>query len=313
MPTQENPSSNTTARVFVTGATGYIGSAITRGLLDDGYEVLGLARSDAAAEKLRQRGISVHRGDLTDPGSLAAGVRAADGVIHTAFIHDFSEYAENTKTDERAVTAIAEALAGTGKPFVATSGTTVLAPGRRGAETDAPDPDNPGSARARSEAGLAFSNRGVRVSVVRLPPSVHSADDTAFVPALIGIAREAGFAAYVGDGANRWPAVHRNDAARLFRLAYERAEAGSVFHGVAEEGVPFHRIAETIAETLGVPARSIEPDEAADHFGWLAPFAQSDVPVSSALTREQLGWRPCEIDLLADLRQNYVAPPVPAS
>lgn len=314
MSTQESTSSSAPARVFVTGATGYIGSAIARGLLDDGYAVLGLARSDAAAETLRQRGIGVHRGDVTDPDSLAAGARAAaGGVIHTAFIHDFSTYAENTKTDERAVMAIAEALVGTGKPFVATSGTTVLAPGRLGTETDAPDPDHPGSARARSEAGLAFADRGVRASVVRLPPSVHGKGDTAFVPALIGIAREAGFAAYIGDGANRWPAVHRDDAARLFRVACERAEAGSVLHGVAEEGVPLRRIAEAIGEVLGVPARSIAPGEAADHFGWLAPFAQSDGPVSSALTRERLGWRPRQIGLLADLRQNYARAFVSAS
>ena len=294
--------------IFVTGATGYLGSAVVAGLLADGHEVVGLARSDASAGVLRQRGVAAHRGDVADPESLAAGARAADGVVHTAFVHDFAHYVENTRTDGRAVTAIAEALEGTGKPFVATSGTTVLAPGRLGTEADAPDPDHPGSARARSEAGLAFADRGVRASVVRLPPSVHGADDTAFVPALIEIARGAGFAAYVGDGANRWPAVHRDDAARLFRLALADAEPGAVFHGAAEEGVPFRRIAEAIGDALGLPARSIAPDQAADHFGWLAPFAQSDGPVSSALTRERLGWRPREIGLLDDVRQNYVGP-----
>ena len=295
-------------RIFVTGATGYLGSAIVAGLLADGHEVVGLARSDRSTGVLRQRGVAVHRGDVTDPESVAAGARDADGVVHTAFVHDFARYVENTRTDERAVTAIAEALEGTGKPFVATSGTTVLTPGRLGTEADAPDPDHPGSARARSEVGLAFADRGVRASVVRLPPSVHSADDAAFVPALIEIARRAGFAAYVGDGANRWPAVHRDDAARLFRLALADAEPGAVLHGAAEEGVPFRRIAEAIAQALGLPARSIAPDEAADHFGWLAPFVQSDGPVSSALTRERLGWRPREIGLLDDVRQNYVSP-----
>ena len=295
-------------RIFVTGATGYLGSAIVAGLLADGHHVVGLARSDRSADVLRQRGVDVHRGDLADPESLAAGARAADGVVHTAFVHDFAHYVENTRTDGRAVTAIAEALEGTDKPFVATSGTTVLAPGRLGTEADAPDPGHPGSARARSEAGLAFADRGVRASVVRLPPSVHGPGDAAFVPALVGIARGAGFAAYVGDGANRWPAVHRDDAARLFRLALDRAEAGAVLHGAAEEGVPFRRIAQAIGDALGLPARSISSSEADEHFGWLAPFAQSDGPVSSALTRERLGWRPREIGLLADVGQNYVGP-----
>ncbi|MEM1041965.1 MAG: SDR family oxidoreductase [Bacteroidota bacterium] len=304
MPTQETTSAIPTARVFVTGATGFIGSAITRRLLDDGYEVTGLARSDAAAETLRQRGIGVHRGDLTDPASLAAGARAADGVIHTAFIHDFSRYEENNRIDRRAVEAIADALEGSGKPFVATSATTVLAPGRLGTEEDAPDPNNPGSVRAASEAALPAARRGVRASVVRLPPSVHGPGDTAFVPALIEAARQTGVSAFVGEGENRWPAVHRLDAARLFRLAFEKAEPGTVLHGVAEEGIPMRRIAEVIGEGLGVPVRAIPASEAPSHFGWLAGFVQIDNPISSALTREWAGWQPQEADLLTDVREN---------
>ena len=298
-------------RILVTGATGYLGSAIVRGLLSDGHEVVGLARSDASAAALRERGVGVHRGDATDPDSLAAGARLADGVVHTAFIHDFSTYAENTAVDEHAVVAIAEALEGTGKPFVATSATTVLTQGQVGTEDDDPNPDNPGSIRARSEAGLSLADRGVRASVVRLPPSVHGPGDAAFVPALIGIARDKGVSAYVGDGESRWPAVHREDAARLFRLALERGEAGAVYHGVAEEGVPFREIAEAVGDVVGVPTRSVTPGEAAGHFGWLAPFVQSDGPASSAATRERLGWEPQEVGLLDDVRRNYAGPSAP--
>ncbi|MEM6646294.1 MAG: SDR family oxidoreductase [Bacteroidota bacterium] len=297
-------SANTPARIFLTGATGYIGSAIAHGLLEDGYEVLGLARSDAAAETLRQRGISVHCGDLTDLDSLAAGAQAAGGVIHTAFVHDFSRYEEINRIERRAVEAMAEALEGSGKTFVATSATTVLVPGQLGTEDDAAAPSSPGYVRAASEAALPASQRGVRASVVRLPPSVHGPGDTAFVPALIAIARQTGISGFVEEGENRWAAVHRLDAARLFRLVFEKAEAGTAWHGVAEEGIPMRRIAETIAEGLGIPARSIPVSEAADHFGWLAGFVQIDNPASSALTRERIGWRPREADLLTDIRDS---------
>lgn len=296
-----------TMRVFVTGATGFIGSAVVRGLLADGHEVIGLARSERSADALRVLGVSVHRGDVTDPGSLASGARRADGVVHTAFVHDFLTYVANTETDKRAVLAIAEALAGTDKPFVATSAT--VTPGVSGRAATEDDPASPDVPRSRSEAALSFSGRGVRTSVVRLPPSVHGEGDTAFVPALIGIARAAGVSAYVGDGMNRWPAVHREDAARLFRLALLEAETGSVLHGVAEEGIPFREIAVAIGEALRVPARSVSPAEANDHFGWLAPFAQHDGPTSSALTRERLGWEPRAIGLLEDLLLNYVRTP----
>lgn len=291
-------------RVFVTGATGFIGNAIVPELLGAGHEVLGLARSDEAADKLSRAGAKAHRGELSDLESLAAGAKLCDGVIHAAFIHDFSRYQENAETDRRAAEAMAGALEGTGKPLVVTSGTTVLAPGRVGTEEDAPAPDGPGHIRAVSELVLAAAGRGVRVSAVRLPPTVHGAGDHAFLPALIGIAREKGFAACVGDGANRWPAVHRLDAARLFRLALEQAAPGSRLHGAAEGGITMRTIAETIGEGLGLPIRGIIEDEASGHFGWLARFVATDCPTSSAITRDTLGWRPREAGLLADMRES---------
>ena len=290
------------ARIFVTGATGYIGSEIVRGLLADGYHVVGLARSDRSAEALRQRGADVHRGSLTDLDSLAAGARASGGVVHTAFIHDFSDYEANNRTEQRAVEAIAAALEGSDKPFVATSGTSVLAPGVLGTEGGAPSPQSAGYPRRASEAALPSAERGVRAVVVRLPPSVHGPGDTAFVPALVQIARATGVSGFVGDGANVWPAVHRDDAARLFCLALARAEPGTVLHGAAEAGIPMREIAETIGEALGVPVRSIAPEAAADHFGWLATFVQLDNPTSSALTQAWTGWEPREVGLLADVR-----------
>lgn len=286
-------------RVFVTGATGFIGSAVVGELLGAGHEVVGLARSDEAEARLRAAGAAAHRGALENPASLAAGARGADGVVHLAFIHDFSRYEENADTDRVAAAAMAEALAGTGKPLVVTSGTAVLPPGRVGTEADGPTAQT----RAKSELVLAAASRGVRVSAVRLAPTVHGRGDRAFVPALIGIARQAGEAAYVGEGANRWPAVHRLDAARLFRLALEKGAAGSRFHGVAEEGIPVRAIAGAIGEGLGVPARSIAPEEAEARFGWLAGFVAADSPASSAATRGALGWEPREAGLLDDMRE----------
>lgn len=291
-------------RVFVTGATGFIGSAVVRELLAAGHEVLGLARSDAAADTLAGWGVAVHRGELSDPESLAAGARVCEGVIHTAFIHDFSQYAANAETDRLALDAMARALEGTGKPLVATSGTGVLPPGRIGTEQDAPDPEGLGRIRGASELVLAAADRGVRVSVVRLPPSVHGAGDHAFVPALIGIARRTGFSAFIGDGANRWPAVHRLDAARLYRLALEKAAPGTRLHGVAEEGIPARAIAETIGRGLGVPVRSLAAEDASAHFDWLAAFFARDIPCSSALTREAMDWHPQHTGLLADMRES---------
>ncbi len=291
-------------RVFVTGATGFIGTAVVRELLAAGHQVLGLVRSDAGAETLARLGVGSHRGELSDTDSLAAGARACDGVIHTAFNHDFSQYEANAQTDQRALAAMAQALEGTNKPLVATSGTAVLEPGRIGTEADAPAPDGLGRIRAASEAVLAAADRGVRVSAVRLPPSVHDRGDHGFVPALIDVARRTGVAAYVGDGDNRWPAVHRLDAAMLFRLALEKATPGSRVHGVAEEGVPMRSIAEAIGQGLGVPVRSLGADEAAAHFGWMALFVAIDNATSSELTRHSLGWQPQQPRLLEDMRSS---------
>ena len=289
-------------RVFVTGATGFIGTAVVQELLAEGHSVLGLARSDASAATLAALGVDVQRGDLSDHEALAAGARATDGIIHLAFIHDFSTYLANAETDRRAAAAMADALAGTGKPLVATSATAILAQGRLALETDASDPA--GHFRASSELVLSAAERNVRVSVVRLSPTVHGAGDHGFVPALIGVAKKTGVSAYVGDGANRWPAVHRSDAARLFRLALEKAAPGSRLHGVAEEGIPMRTIAETIGAGLGLPTRSLAPDEAAAHFDWLARFVGIDNPTSSTITRETLGWHPTGPDLLTDMQES---------
>jgi nucleoside-diphosphate-sugar epimerase len=298
-------------RVFVTGATGFIGTAIVRELQSAGHDVLALARSDAAAETLTASGVEAHRGDLSDTGVLAAGARASDGVIHAAFNHDWSTSREvAAETDRRAVEALARALEGSGRPLVVTSGTLLLAmvaPGRTGTEEDSPG--NAAIPRAASEmATEAAAGRGVRSSVVRLSPTVHGAGDHGFVPTLIGIARRTGVSAYVGDGANRWPAVHRLDAARLFRLALEKAAPGARLHGAAEEGIPMRAIAETIGRGLGIPVRSIAPDEAPAHFEWIAPFVVLDNPTSSAITRNSLGWSPQQPELLTDMRDSGYFP-----
>jgi nucleoside-diphosphate-sugar epimerase len=226
-------------------------------------------------------------------------------VIHLAFIHDFSAYAAAAETDRNAVAAITSALADSGKPFVLTSGTALLAAGRTATEADAPAPDSAAAPRAAAETiALAAAGRGVRASVVRLPPTVHGRGDHGFVPMLIDVARRKGIAAFIGDGANRWPAVHRLDAARLFRLALEQAVPGSRLHGVAEEGVTMRSIAEVIGERLDVPVRSVTADEAQAHFDWMAHFVAIDNPASSGFTRDTLGWRPQELGLLPDMRQS---------
>jgi nucleoside-diphosphate-sugar epimerase len=290
-------------RVFVTGATGFIGSAVVPELIGAGHQVLGLARSDANAASLKAVGADVHRGALDDLDSLKRGAAASDGVIHLAFIHDFSAYVASVKTDHRAVEAMAATLEGSGKPFVVTSGTMMVAHASPGTEEDAPASiDVP---RAASEAAvLAASRRGVRASVVRLPPTVHGAGDHGFVPMLIDIARRTGISAFIGDGANRWPAVHRLDAARLFRLALEQAAPGARLHGVAEEGVQMRAIAETIGTGLGIPVRSLTEDEAQGHFDWMARFVAIDNPTSSALTRSTLGWGPKELGMLTDMKES---------
>jgi nucleoside-diphosphate-sugar epimerase len=293
-------------RVFVTGATGFIGSAVVQELIGAGHQVLGLARSDVAATSLAAAGAQAHRGALDDAESLRRGAAGADGVIHTAFIHDFANIAAAGVTDKSAIETLGAALAGSNRPFVVTSAIGMLAQGRVATEEDAPDPSSGGAHRIASEvAALALASHGVRVSVVRLPPSVHGDGDHAFVPALIGIARDKGVSAYLGEGRNRWPAVHRLDAARLFRLALEKGPAGARFHGVADEGVPTRDIAEAIGRSLGVPVISKSPEQAAAHFTWLARFFALDLLASSTRTQEQLGWRPRQLGLLADLDQGH--------
>lgn len=311
-------------RVFVTGATGFIGSAVVQELVAAGHTVIGLARNAKAAQALASAGALAHRGTLDDPASLRAGAAQADGALHLAFIHGFHGMTPGqrlrvlfggwpggiaarfgaviTETDRRAIDALGEAFEGSGRPLVATFGTMGLVPSGRMGENDRPDPRSPGAARAASEeVVLGWAARGVRACIVRLPPSVHGDGDTGLVPRLIRTARKKGFSAYVGEGANRWSAVHRRDAARLFRMVLEKGESGARYHGVAEEGVPFRDIATIIGNRLGVPVVGKTPKEAERVFSWLTPFVAADNPASSVLTRDRLGWQPREPDLLADL------------
>jgi len=267
--------------------------------------VLGLARSDEGAAAVAAAGAQVHRGDLSDVDSLQRGAAASDGVIHTAFIHDFSNYGPAAEADRRAIETFGSVLAGSGRPLVVTSGTLFVGtPGTVGTEEDAPALSH-AIPRVSEPAALALTSQDVRVSVVRLPPSVHGEGDHGFVPYLIGLAREKGVSAYIGDGLNRWPAVHRLDAAHLFRLALENAPAGTRLHGVADEGVPTREIAEAIGRRLKLPVVSKTAEEAAEHFGWIAPFFGLDRPASNALTQERFGWHPTHLGLLADLDHAY--------
>ena len=294
-------------RVFVTGATGFIGSAIVQEFIGAGHRVLGLARSDASAASLVAAGADVHRGALDDFESLQRGATDADAVVHTAFIHDFENVRGAAATDVRAIEVLGEACAGSGRSLVVTSGTALIAPGRVATEEDEPDPALTATwPRKSEETAIAMVAQGVRASVVRLPPSVHGDGDHGFVPRLIDIAREKGVSAYVGNGLNRWPAVHRLDAAYLFRLATEKNFAGARYHGVADEGVSFRAIAEVIGRHLNIPVISKSKEEASEHFGFLGLFATMDIPASSMATRLRLGWRPVQPGLLADLdREHY--------
>ncbi len=298
-------------RVFVTGATGFIGSAVVRDLISAGHQVLGLARTTEGAATLTRLGAKAHAGELSDTESLAAGAQSCDGVIHTAFMRASAGYASSkaaagyvdfAEADRLAIMALGAALAGSGRPLVVTSGTFAIIPGRIGTEADAGDVTAPAGARVPSEeAALAMAAQGVRATVVRLPPTVHGNDDKGFVPALIGVARKTGASAYVGDGLNRWPAVHRMDAARLFRLALENGIAGARYHAVAEEGVSVRDIAEVIGRRLALPVHSISPEQAAEQFGRLGPLIAVDGPASSALTRRWLGWTPSWPGLIVDV------------
>jgi nucleoside-diphosphate-sugar epimerase len=289
-------------RVFVTGASGWIGSAVVSELIETGHEVAGLVRSDASAAVVQDAGAEVVRGSLEDLDALTAAAAAADGVIHTAYIHDFSQMEAAAATDRRVMEALGQALEGSGRPLVVTTGTGVLQPGRAVTEDDRHDPSTPGHPRRDNETlALGLADRGVRTSIIRPAPSVHGNGDHGFVARLVQIARERGASGYVGEGANRWAAVHRLDAAHLYRLALEQAPAGSVYHAVGEEGVATRDIAEVIARHLDLPLVSVDPDKATDHFGWLGAFFSWDAPASNALTRERLGWEPTHQGLIADL------------
>lgn len=289
-------------KIFVTGATGFIGSAVVKELISAGHTVLGLARSDANAAQLTAAGAEVHRGDLRDTDSLRSGAAAADAVIHTGFIHDFTRFAEMCLVDKLAIEALGEALLGTDKPLLVTSGVGMLSPGKLNFESDrvVPGP-NP---RQSEQAADALAAQGVRASVVRFPPSVHGVGDHGFVPILINIAREKGVSVYRGDGQNQWAAVHRLDAAKLFRLAIEKnPEPGTRFHGVAEQGIAFKQIAEVIGKCLDVPVASKSPEEANVHFSWFAHFSAMDCPSSARFTKEYLGWEPTQPGLIEDIDQ----------
>lgn len=283
-------------RVFVTGATGFIGSAVVSELIAHGYDVLGLSRSDVGANALIAAGAKVHRGSLEDLESLKSGAAACDAVLHLAFIHDFTNFAASCATDQAVVETIGSVLEGTDRPFIVTSGLLGLPP--NGTEDDVASDVVP---RKSEAAALALVAKGVRAMVVRLPPSVHGDGDHGFVPMLIKTARDKGSSLYVGDGANRWPAVHRLDAARLYRLALEKGAAGDRFHGVADEGVPTKLIAETLGKHLGVPTVSKSAAEAAEMLGFVGVVLGMDVVVSTTLTQARLGWHPSEPGLIQDL------------
>ena len=290
-------------RIFLTGATGFIGSAIVPELIDAGHQVLGLTRSDAGAEQLKAAGAEVHRGTLEDVESLRSGAAKSDGVIHCAFDHDFSNFMANCEKDSRAIEAIGSVLGGSDRPLVITSGTGMgnTVPGEPASE-DNFNPEHPNPRRASELAGVEVAEKGVNVSVVRLP-QVHDPVKQGLITPYVQMAREKGVVGYVGDGLNRWPAGYRLDAARLYKLAFERHAAGSRYHAVGEEGVPMREIAEVIGHGLKLSVVSMTQEEANAHYGWLGPFMAFDMPASSALTQQRLGWKPTGPTLIADLEE----------
>ncbi|MGP0022914.1 MAG: SDR family oxidoreductase [Streptosporangiaceae bacterium] len=304
-------------RVFVTGASGWIGRGVVPELIAAGHQVTGLARSEAAAKALQDAGATVRPGSLDDLAALHDAAASSDGVIHLAFKHDIAftgDFAGAAAADRAAIETFGQALAGTGKPFVIASGLLGLTPGRVATEHDGPaatdgereEPvSGPEQRLANAQYTLALAGRGVRSSIVRLPPTVHGEGDNGFIPTAIGFAREKGAAAYIGDGANRWPAVHRDDAAHLFRLAVESAPAGSALHAVGDQGVPIREVAEVFAAHLGAPAISVSPEQAGDYLGWLGGFWGIDSPASAQITRDLLGWQPTRPGLIADLEEGH--------
>lgn len=295
-------------RIFLTGATGFIGSALVPELIGAGHQVLGLTRSDAGAQALRAAGAEPHHGDLEDLDSLRGGAAKADAVIHAAFNHDFSKFEANCALDRRAITALGEVLAGSKRPLLITSGTAIAntVPGKLSTEADPADPNHPNPRVASELAGIAMARAGVNVSVMRLP-QVHDPVKQGLITFAVEMARQKGVSAYLGDGSARWPAAHVSDVARLYRLAIERQEAGAIYHAVAEEGVRFRDIAQVVGRSLKLPVTSLPVDKAAEHFGWLAMFASFDMPASGARTQAMLGWHPTGPDLLSDLARMPVA------
>jgi nucleoside-diphosphate-sugar epimerase len=290
-------------RVFLTGATGFIGSAIIPELLNAGHHVLGLTRSEAGAEALRKAGAEPHPGDLANLESLRKGVAAADGVIHCGFTHEFADFLANCEQDRKAIEAMGDVLVDSDRPLLITSGTGMgsAAPGQMATE-DHFDENHPNPRKLSEIAGAAVAERGVNISVVRLP-QVHDTVKQGLITYLVQVAREKGVSAYIGEGLNRWPAAHVLDVAGLYKLAFERHEAGSRYHAVAEEGVSMREIAEVLGQGLKIPTVSLSPEEAPAHFGWLSMFAGHDMPASSAITRQKLGWNPIGPSLISDLEQ----------
>ncbi|TXN29910.1 SDR family oxidoreductase [Lacisediminihabitans profunda] len=293
-------------RVFVTGASGWIGSAVVSELLEAGHEVVGLARTDLAVAALTAAGATARRGSLDDLDSLRAGAEGSDAVIHLAYKHDFSDMAGAARSERAAIETFGDALAGSDRPFLFASGVAGLAPGRVATERDVVPWAGPDAPRGGAESlAFEYAERGVRSVSLRFAPTVHGDGDHGFISTIVGVARAKGASGYVGDGSSRWPAVHRLDAARMIRLALETAPAGSIVHGVGEEGIAARTIAEIIGRHLDVPVVSVAPEDAAAHFGWIGAFFALDIPASSLLTQEMLGWTPTHPGLAEDLEAGY--------